>query len=126
MGIRETLPLPPSRWYLTGLLAPELRRDVQDPTEYDELAAGDDGDEQEDGNSADPLPKQRKVFPASLGLSVLLPPGDLGPLTAHVRWADYLHTEIEPDPARDGDRKRKFGVWVRHPTPGAPSMARPA
>ncbi|HEY8378328.1 MAG TPA: helicase-related protein, partial [Nannocystis sp.] len=110
----EVLPLPPSRWYLTGFLAPELRRDVDDPTEDDELGAGDDSDD-EDSQGEEPLPKQRKVFPASLGLSVLLPPGERGPVTARVRWADYVYTEVEPDPARDGERKRKVGVWVRHP-----------
>jgi hypothetical protein len=62
----EVLPLPPSRWYLTGFLAPQGARDPQDPTADDEIGAGSDQDEEE---SAGPEPeaKQRNFFPASLG-----------------------------------------------------------
>jgi hypothetical protein len=35
----ELLPLPPSRWYLTGFLAPQTARDLGDPTEDEELGA---------------------------------------------------------------------------------------
>lgn len=40
----ELLRLPPSRWYLTGLLAPMEARDVTDEPTDDELAAGPDRD----------------------------------------------------------------------------------
>ncbi|MBZ0119530.1 MAG: hypothetical protein K8H88_21245, partial [Sandaracinaceae bacterium] len=36
----EVLPLPPSRWYLTGFLAPIAARDPKDPDADDENAAG--------------------------------------------------------------------------------------
>ena len=58
----ETLKLPPSRWYLTGFLAPELSREQEDPTADDELGAGDDEDEEETAGQ-EPEPKQKKRLP---------------------------------------------------------------
>jgi hypothetical protein len=112
----EVLQLPPSRWYLTGFLAPEAGRIVDDPTADDELPAGDD-DEGDEGSDAEPLPKQRKIFPASIGLSVLIPPGADGPLTTTLTWAEYTEDKVDTDPQLDGpDRKAKtVKVWVRRP-----------
>jgi hypothetical protein len=94
----ETLPIPPSRYYLTGYLAPqcgEARDD--DPTDDDDLAAGDEVDDGEQPPAETPArPHGRRAFgPASLGLSVLLPPGDGGTLKATVRWAEYTATEAD-------------------------------
>ncbi len=64
---QEVLPLPPSRWYLTGFLAP--RGGGQEPEAGDdegELAAGSDS-QQIDAGSDEPEPKRRQYFPASLG-----------------------------------------------------------
>ena len=41
---KEVLPLPPSRWYMTGFLAPLEGRMVDDPTQDDELGSGDEED----------------------------------------------------------------------------------
>lgn len=41
----EVLKIPPSRWYLTGFLAPERAREESDPTAADELDAVVDDDE---------------------------------------------------------------------------------
>ena len=41
----EVLPLPPSRWYLTGFLACEGDRRNDDPDAEDDGGAGDDVDE---------------------------------------------------------------------------------
>ena len=107
----EVLKLPPSRWYLTGFLAPELGREDDDPTEDDELGAGDDEDEEETAGQ-EPEPKQKKRLPASLGLSVLLPPGSDGKkLTATVRYADYVLESVK----EEGKRPRP--IWVRQPRP---------
>ena len=40
----EVLSLPPSRWYLSGFLAPELGREIDDPTQDDEDGARDELD----------------------------------------------------------------------------------
>ena len=68
----EELTLAPSRWYLTGFLAPKSDRETKDPTSEDEFATGA-GDEDEDEPAQEPEPKQKNAFPASMGLSVLLP-----------------------------------------------------
>jgi len=39
-GADEVLKLPPSRWYLTGFLAPEEGRDPEDPESQEELGTG--------------------------------------------------------------------------------------
>ncbi|HEY3351702.1 MAG TPA: DISARM system helicase DrmA [Polyangia bacterium] len=105
----EVLSLPPSRWYLTGFLAPELSREEEDPTADEEMGAGDDEDEEETAGQ-EPEPKQKKRLPASLGLSVLLPPGSEGKvLTATVSYADYLGAG-----GKEGKRPR---TWVRQSRP---------
>jgi hypothetical protein len=110
----ETLKLPPSRWYLTGFLAPEKAREapeLEDPTEDEALGVGNDEDEEETAGQ-EPEPKQRKRLPASLGLSVLLPPGSAGKvLTATVRYADYLPESVKEE------GKRATTLWVRQARP---------
>ncbi len=113
----ERLRLPPSRFYLTGFLVPRDGRDRDedeaDPTGDDELAAGDDETEEETAG-AEPEPKQKNRFPASLGLSVLLPPGPAtDALTATVRWADYVLEEADDDAHPDGRSRRPTRLWRR-------------
>jgi hypothetical protein len=108
----ETLPIPPSRFYLTGFLAPQggQTRD-DDPTEHDELAAGDESDDG-DHPPAETAPKpqsRRSYLPASLGLSVFLPPGNGGTLTVTIRWADYTSANRDQPYVAPAD--------VRHRTP---------
>jgi hypothetical protein len=110
----EVLPLPPSRWYLTGFLAPEGGREPEDPTEEEELGAQIDHDEESGGTERETEPKQKNRLPASMGLSVLLPPG---PATDTVRvritWAEY-----EPEDLENEESRRPKRVWRR--------LARPA
>ncbi len=108
----EVLPLPPSRWYFTGFLAPREGREVEDPNADDEGGAGSDEDDEEAGPQ-DPGPKQRSRFQASMGMSVLLP---AGPETDRVRvtvsWAEYVKQ------GQDGsgpDRKKPKPSWRRVP-----------
>ena len=110
----ELLTLPPSRWYLTGFLAPQADRETNDPT-ADEEFSGPEEDEDEDSAAAEPEPKQKNHFPASMGLSVFLPkpPTDgADTLRATVTFADYVREE---QPAGDG-KKRRVG-WRRVPQP---------
>jgi hypothetical protein len=122
----ERLRLPPSRFYLTGFLVPREARDAEeaDPTSDDELAAGDDETEEETAG-AEPEPKQKNRLPASMGLSVLLPPGPAtDTLTATLRWADYVlededdHADHDPPGntlAPDGRARRPRRTWRRVP-----------
>jgi hypothetical protein len=107
---REVLHLPPSRWYLTGFLAPDQAREAPeavDPTTEEELGVGNDEDEEETAGQ-EPEPKQKKRLPASLGLSVLLPPSSVGQsITVTLSYADYLPEAVK----QEGKRPRN--VWVR-------------
>ncbi len=106
----EELTLAPSRWYLTGFLAPKADRETKDPTAEEELGTGTD-DEDENETAAEPEPKQKNNFPASLGMSVLLPAaGDT--ITATVTFAEYIKEDRET-----GDKKKKRSVWRRIPQP---------
>jgi hypothetical protein len=106
----EELPLAPSRWYLTGFLAPRGDRETKDPTAEDDFSGTTD-DEDENEPAPEPEPKQRNLFPASLGMSVLLP-AEGEAITATVSFAEYLREEREVP-----DRKKKRVVWRRLPRP---------
>jgi Helicase conserved C-terminal domain len=105
----EVLELPPSRWYLTGFLAPERDRETIDATADDELGAGPDEDD-DDASPQEPEPKQRKRYPASMGMSVLLPAAaDRGDaIRATVRFAEYV-----PEAREVPGRSRPRTVWRR-------------
>lgn len=102
----EVLPLSPSRWYLTGFLAPEGDRETRDPLADDEFAGLED--EPEETAAPEPEPKQRHRFPASMGLSVLLEPGGPDHVRVTVRFATYKPALVE----HEGRTKR---VWERVP-----------
>ncbi|MGK4008636.1 hypothetical protein WMF31_38870 [Sorangium sp. So ce1036] len=109
----ELLPLPPSRWYLTGFLAPQADRETHDPTADDEFTqAGEDDDEESSPPELEP--KQKNHFPASMGLSVLLPrdPGEPETVRAMVTFAEYVREEQKTDEPR-----RRKVVWRRVPQP---------
>lgn len=110
---QEILPLAPSRWYLTGFLAPQGGRapDVDDRDSEDGgLAAGDDSQQPEDAGNEEPEPKRKMLFPASLGLSVFLPPGQGDRITVDVCYADYDKVQI----ALEQSDKLRTG-WKRVP-----------
>lgn len=100
----EVLPRPPSRWYLTGFLAPEARRVIE--VNEDEAAAPEDVESEEElaagpddvtSSPDESKPKRRMLLPASVGLSVLLP-GDVDRIAVDVSWADYV-PELEDESA---------------------------
>ena len=122
-GSADVLTLPPSRWYLTGFLAPMESReaaaaddgdsqDPGDPTAEEQMAAGSDDDAEDAEAGAEAEPKQKNRLPASLGLSVLLPAGAESVL-ATVSWADYAAEAAEeeaPEESGDGrEEKRRKG-----------------
>jgi hypothetical protein len=108
----EDLPIAPSRWYLTGFLACEIDREPQDPEVDDDAGSGDDVDEGPAPVAPESNGRQRKVYPASAGLSFLLPPVGTadGPLSVEVRFATYARVPVEG--AEAAGRKR---VWRRTP-----------
>ena len=111
-GGQEVLPIAPSRWYLTGFLAPQRGRvpDAEDRDSTDGgLAAGNESSA-EDAGSEEPEPKRPVRFPASMGLSVFLPPGSGDSIHVDVWYADYDKIEV----AIDRDDKKRIG-WKRVP-----------
>jgi len=110
----ETLPIAPSRWYLTGFLAPQADRETLNPDDQDDAAGSTLTDEDENEPVPEPEPKQKNTFPASIGLSVLLPPanGDADHVEVTVFFADYVREDHET-----GEGKTKRAVWRRVPQP---------
>ncbi len=111
----EVLSMPPSRWYFTGFLAPETQR----APEKDDLeshggdfAAGSES-QAEDAGAEEPEPARPIRFPASMGLSVYLPPeppAGADSIEVELSYADYDPIEI----AEDTEDKKKVG-WKRVP-----------
>lgn len=108
-GDQELLELPPSRYYLTGFLAPDDERDPEDVGQDEELAAGDDEPEEETQNAGQEEPRLRTFWPASIGLSVLVP-AKAERVRARVSFAEY---KVEPT-AVEG-RRRPVNFWRRKP-----------
>ncbi|MCA9610381.1 MAG: DISARM system helicase DrmA, partial [Myxococcales bacterium] len=102
----------PSRWYLTGFLAPQGGRapDVDDEDSQEGGLASDNDSQAEDAGEAEPETKRPVRFPASMGLSVFLPAGEGDHLTVDLRFADYDKVEV----AEDHERRKSWG-WKRVP-----------
>lgn len=91
---QEVLPTAPSRWYLSGFLAPHSAPapSKADLEQDDELEAAErDGDE---GAPAERAAALRAPFPASIGMSVLVGP-DADHLDAVVHWGDYSVATVD-------------------------------
>src|SRR5712691_7786302 len=124
---RERLSENPSRWYLTGFIAPkEDEVEVDDPAVQEEdereaeqeLGSGAGGAAGDDEPSEAPV-THRRFLPSSIGLTVLLPM-DVGSIEARVSWGDYvtepplpeavLRADVDAD-----DTPRRHVDWVRVP-----------
>jgi hypothetical protein len=104
----EVLTEAPSRWYLTGFLVPFEGGEAErsDPDSDDDLgdAGGPEGDE---GSEPAEASRRKVLLPASIGVSVLVPPG-VGSLDVTASWGDYLRVDL---PAEGDAPKEK--AW-RH------------
>lgn len=126
----ETLKDNPSRWYLTGFLAPAPVEGADDATTIDEpgdmLTAADEGADPETGaaRAADDVPAddpapRRALAPSACGLTVLI---DARAETAEVlvTWGDYvteppLPPEVFVDETAAYDPKHQNVLWRRVP-----------
>ena len=125
---REELDRAPSRTYLTGFLAPrEDRRadaliDVDDDSDNEAKEAETDAEDQPAAAAEERSPgeasRRPQVFPASIGLSVLLPPGTAADhVTVTLTCGQYV--PFHPD----GVKKTRRPCWRRHPcAPAAISL----
>ena len=94
---------------MTGFLSPEVERAPEEVAEDDPLAIGDDENEEETHGSAQEEPKGRNLWPASVGISVLLPAAAKS-VHVFVRFAEYFVEQV-----RASDKKRPQPRWRRKP-----------
>ncbi len=104
----EILDRSPSRWYLTGFLAPwnapaSQKEDEEAQDELEGLVPGESGGEDDDEATREIQAARRGRFPSSVGLSILVPE-DLTILKVTARWGDYEPVEKDGLPT---------GEWVR-------------
>ena len=123
----ERLPHAPSRWYLTGFLAPTGAPDAQRAQDAEEeldepsepTQGGDDASAPERGSS------KRVFLPSSMGLSALVDAAAKR-LRTTLSWGDYAPEEETPSDVVDvgeepggeanaGTGRRRFAPWVRRP-----------
>lgn len=113
----------PSRWYLTGFIAPagdEIAHAQEDEQEEEELtqlepaghgAGGAAGDDEE----PEPPVAKRRFLPSSIGITTMLDPGVME-IEAEVRWGDYVPEPPLPREVLEGDSDPKQPVeWRRVP-----------
>lgn len=111
----ELLPQSPSRWYLTGFLAPldakpEQRSNVDAD---DEVSAAGEAGLDDDLTPEPAAAAKQRYFPSSIGLSILLAP-EAKALKVRVCWGDYR---------REGDDRSE--TWRRTPREEEVSLAAP-
>ncbi|MBI2395959.1 MAG: DNA/RNA helicase [Deltaproteobacteria bacterium] len=111
-GGEEILPIAPSRWYLTGFLAPQGGGvpDAEDRDSTDDSLAAGSETQAEDAGNDEPEPKRPVRFPASMGLSVFLPKGQGDAIDIDVWYADYDKIEVPLEHS-----ERKVVGWKRMP-----------
>lgn len=117
---KELLGEPPSKWYLTGFLAPfgakpSERSDDEADNELEEVSKSDSS---EDSQIPEKGTARKALFPSSMGLSFLLTQ-QTKELQATVDWADYLPIVPEEEESefqeRDTKKLRKQVQWQRVP-----------
>ena len=94
----EGLPQAPSRWYLTGFLAPleGSREQRTDESSTEELDQASDGGGTDDDVAPEPAAARQRYLPSSIGLSVLVPPGAQH-LGVRASWGDYRLRSASPE-----------------------------
>lgn len=87
----EILTQAPSKWYLTGFLAPRGSCDDTAEEGVEEMSVGG-----EDNSPPEATAAKKALFPSSMGLTVFIP-AETENLEITVHWADY-YPIILPDP----------------------------
>lgn len=126
---RERLPMAPTKWYLTGFLAPRGAPDDQrsDDTNQEELdLAGDADSDGDDDQQPEQATGRRQFFPSSIGLSVLVP-AECASLDVEVCWGDYGREPVaeEAEGGAAGKGAPKDEIWRREPRNAPVTIAVP-
>lgn len=115
----EMLPHPPSRWYLTGFLAPigSSPEDRSDESSHDELDGTAEGGGADDATAPESNAASQSFFPSSIGLSFLVNPRERS-LSININWGIYEFLERdeadESQEATSQDEPQVRNVWQRH------------
>lgn len=120
----EQLPENPSRWYLTGFLAPAYDGPIADSDsdeEQEELLALEPGGAGAGGAAGDddepePPAARRRFLPSSIGITVMLPVA-VKRFTVRTTWGDYVTEPPLPPEVLDGEKRDNSQkvTWVRKP-----------
>jgi len=118
----EELTQAPSKWYLTGFLAPygsslDVRLPLEDEQDNDREIAFAKKEGIEDGTNPEVTAARTVPFPSSIGLSFLLP-NTVKEVAAIVSWGDYYpieapDTEAEPAEPETTQKRKKNYNWKR-------------
>ncbi|WP_141731407.1 DISARM system helicase DrmA [Oligoflexus tunisiensis] len=123
----EILPHAPSRWYLTGFLAPiNARPEVRsDEAAHDELDCASESGSLDDHTPESQAARQT-FFPSSIGLSFLISASE-NSLNATITWGDYEFITDRQSEAEVGDEPNAANNWQRVPrqTVVSISLSRP-
>ncbi|MBB4287233.1 DISARM system helicase DrmA [Roseospira goensis] len=137
---RERLKEPPSRWYLTGFIAPAedpvgaaddptMQEDRETLLETEDTDASVLGDGAADDEAADDTPAaKRRFLPSSVGLTVLVD-RTVSRLQVRATWGDYVTepplptiwrapeaTDISTAETEDSENQDPFAPdWIRQP-----------
>jgi hypothetical protein len=113
----------PSRWYLTGFIAPmgdevaHPQEDAEEEEEQLQLEPGGQGAGGAAGDDADPEPPvaKRRFLPSSIGITTMLDPA-VTSVDVVIRWGDYIPEPPLPPEVLSGDVDTTQPVeWRRVP-----------
>ena len=113
----EILTQAPSKWYLTGFLAPYNSADDTADDDFNEL---DNSAGSEDSALPETPCARKPLFPSSIGLSVLLS-GETESLQVTVSWGEYFPVTLSENPQLSTDEiieaetPQKSQGWQRKP-----------
>jgi hypothetical protein len=112
----EILDQPPSKWYLTGFLAPaDAPADQRsDDTGDDELDAASRVGAGDDETSPEKPPARKGFFPSSMGVSLLVSPHTHN-LLVKVSWGDYnpIPADVQEAIEPQSTTTLRIGTWQR-------------
>ncbi len=88
---KEALLQTPSRWYLTGFLAPlgAKAKDKSDETFFDEIEQGGNDSGADENTPIETKTSKRSFFPSSIGISFIVGPKTQG-VDVTASWGEYL------------------------------------
>ena len=116
----ESLPHSPSRWYLTGFLAPISARPESrsDETSHDEIDGAPEGGGTDDQATPEAPSARQSFFPSSIGISFLVDAAEKS-LSVRVIWGDYEFVRdgqaAVDTPSEGPDEPATPNVWRRRP-----------